>query len=127
MSAFRRFIQAAAVAVVAVSALCAAGAASAEVQMARSECIKGFWHVRTYDITNPEKWVLIEDKATEQPCNVPQLPVPGAEAMTTPSLNATYHFEPKWDLRPQLRYQWEERQREQERQQRFHLSPRYAF
>ncbi len=38
------------------------------VYLARSECRKGFWHVITYDIANPDKWIQIDDQPTKQPC-----------------------------------------------------------
>ena len=42
--------------------------ASADALMARSECIGGFWHVITYDVTNPNAWVVTADEPTSQPC-----------------------------------------------------------
>jgi hypothetical protein len=38
------------------------------VFLARSECRGNFWHVITYDITNQNQWVQIEDLPTSQPC-----------------------------------------------------------
>ena len=70
MSGFHRFVRAAALTAVAASSLMAAGAASAEVLQARSECIAGFWHVRTYDISNGNE-VLVKDEKTAQPCGSP--------------------------------------------------------
>lgn len=47
------------------------------VYLSRSECRPGsrsdpsdprsYWHVVTYDVTNPNKWVEVEDIPTEQP------------------------------------------------------------
>ena len=42
--------------------------ASAQVLFAQSECINGFWHVRSYDITDPDHWILMSDEPTSQPC-----------------------------------------------------------
>ena len=125
MSAFQRIARTAVLAAVAVSTLAAAGAASAGVEMTRPECIKGFWHERTYDISNPDKWVLIEDKATDQPCSVPQPPVPGEESSTTPQLNANYRLTPSWDLRSTLHYQVERPQPQPSTQ--LHISTKYMF
>jgi len=63
MTGFHRFILATA----AAASLAAGSAASAEVLQARSECIDGFWHVRTYDISNGVE-VLVKDEPTEQRC-----------------------------------------------------------
>jgi hypothetical protein len=115
MRAFNRLTQGAVLAAVAASALAAAGSASAEVQMARSECIDGYWHVRTYDITNPDNWILIEDRMTWQPCGEPR------ERL---SVDVRYRIEPRYEIRPQLRYHIEER--EAPRQQH-HVSMRYKF
>jgi hypothetical protein len=113
MRAFNRFTQGAVLAAVVASALAAAGSASAEVQMARSECIDGYWHVRTYDITNPDNWILIEDRMTGQPCGEPR-----------ERLSVNYRLEPRYEIRPQLRYHFEER--EAPRQQQY-VSMRYKF
>lgn len=48
--------------------LAAPSTASAEVLMSRSECIGGLWHVMTYDVTDPNNWVLQSDEPTSQPC-----------------------------------------------------------
>ena len=40
------------------------------VLLARSECRGGFWHVVTYDISNPDNWQEIGDIATQQECSV---------------------------------------------------------
>jgi hypothetical protein len=42
--------------------------ASAGVMFTKSECIAGFWHVMTYDITDPDHRILVEDLPTDQPC-----------------------------------------------------------
>ena len=42
--------------------------ASAQALLARSECINGFWHVMTSDITDPDHWIVPSDEKTEQPC-----------------------------------------------------------
>jgi hypothetical protein len=36
--------------------------------LARSECRRGDWHVITYDISDPDHWIEIDDQRTEQPC-----------------------------------------------------------
>lgn len=44
------------------------------VYLARSECRNDYWHVITYDISNPDNWIEIDDEPTEQPCaQVPQV------------------------------------------------------
>jgi hypothetical protein len=44
------------------------------VYLARSECRKGHWHVITYDISDPDNWIEIDDQSTAQPCSqVPQV------------------------------------------------------
>ncbi len=43
------------------------------VQMSRSECVGGFWHVITYDITNPNQWRVIDDQPTDQACVAPAM------------------------------------------------------
>ena len=48
-------------------------AASADVLMARSECIGGFWHVVSYDVTDPDHWVVVSDEATAQVCGTQAL------------------------------------------------------
>jgi len=45
-----------------------ASAAQADPLLARSECIGGFWHVVTYDIGNPNNWIVVDDQPTAQPC-----------------------------------------------------------
>ena len=46
-----------------------ADASASGTQLARSECESdGFWHVVTYDISDPANWVVISDVATTQPC-----------------------------------------------------------
>ena len=45
-----------------------ASAAQADPLLARSECIGGFWHVVTYDIGNPNNWIVVDDQPTGQPC-----------------------------------------------------------
>jgi hypothetical protein len=42
--------------------------ASAEVLLARSECLGGYWHVITYDATDPDHWVKVSDEPTAQIC-----------------------------------------------------------
>ncbi len=39
------------------------------VFLTKSECRDGFWHVVTYDITDPDNWVEVEDIPTLQPCS----------------------------------------------------------
>jgi hypothetical protein len=117
MTAFQRFARRAVLAAVTTATLAAAGAASADVLIAKSECIDGFWHVRTYDITNPGKEVLVEDKKTEQRCEVTPT------AMPRPQINGGYHLEPTYQLRPTLRYQFEEPQP----QRPMRIPLRYAF
>jgi hypothetical protein len=39
--------------------------------LARSECREGTWHVVTYDVTNPNKWIEVDDIDTKQPCTEP--------------------------------------------------------
>jgi hypothetical protein len=51
----------------------ASTSAFAEVITSRSECIGGFWHVMTYDASDPERWVLISDQPTAQVCGAPGL------------------------------------------------------
>ena len=119
MSVLNRIARRAVLAAVAASALAAAGAASAEVQMARSECIDGFWHVRTYDITNPNNWVLIEDQATSQPCGEARRAEPAR-----PELNIHYRIEPKYEFRPTLRYSFEEPKAPKSRP---HIGLKYKF
>lgn len=38
------------------------------VFLTRNECRDGFWHVVTYNITDPDNWVEVEDISTPQPC-----------------------------------------------------------
>ncbi len=46
------------------------------VYLARSECRKGYWHVITYDISDPNHWIEIDDQRTEQQCSeTPQVAV----------------------------------------------------
>jgi hypothetical protein len=123
MSAFQRFARRAVLAAVAVSTLTAiAGAASAEVKLARSECRGGVWHVRTYDITDPNKWVLLQDDPTEQRCYVPTPEVPG-EGVTS-----NYRFQPSYEMRPTLHYQLELTQpQRQEPVRPIRIPLKYAF
>jgi hypothetical protein len=51
----------------------ASTSASAGVLMSRSECTGGFWHVMTYDVTDPDQWTLISDQPTAQVCGAPGL------------------------------------------------------
>ncbi len=51
----------------------ASTSASAGVLMSRSECIGGFWHVMTYDVTDPDQWTLVSDQPTAQVCGAPGL------------------------------------------------------
>jgi hypothetical protein len=119
MTAFNRIARRAVLAAVAASALCAAGAACAEVQLARSECRPdGYWHVRTYDVTDPDHWVLIEDRPTSQPCGEVR-----AREPERPSLDIRYRIEPRYDFRPTLRYHIEEQRHEKPA----HVSMRYKF
>lgn len=39
------------------------------VFLTRSECRVGTWHVVTYDVSDPDNWIEIEDIPTQQPCN----------------------------------------------------------
>ena len=39
------------------------------VFLARSECRKGYWHVITYDISDPDRWIEIDDQKTRQRCS----------------------------------------------------------
>jgi hypothetical protein len=115
MTGFHRFV----LATVSVASLAAAGAASAEVLQARSECVDGFWHVRTYDISDGRE-VLVKDEKTEQPC--------GASAAATTSemrvwSSEGYRFQPKYELRPTLGYQYSRPQPQRE----MRISPRYSF
>jgi hypothetical protein len=112
MTAFNQIARRAVLAAVAVAALAAAGSASAEVLMARSECIDGYWHVMTYDISDPDHWVLTEDRPTPQPCGPAR-----------PSLNVDFHIHPTFELRPMLRYHIEESEPRKE----MHIPMRYKF
>jgi hypothetical protein len=56
------------------------------VYLARSECRNGYWHVVTYDISDPEHWQEIGDAETPQPCAQSltmafQVTAPGSEAV----------------------------------------------
>jgi hypothetical protein len=53
------------------------------VLLSRSECRGGFWHVITYDVSDPNQWVQISDQQTVQPCAVPGDPT----SNTTPTTN----------------------------------------
>jgi hypothetical protein len=115
MTGLHRFV----LATVAAASLAAGGAASAEVLQARSECVDGFWHVRTYDISNGVD-VLVKDEKTEQPCGA-------SAAMTTGEMRAWssegYRFQPKYDLRPTLGYQYPHPQPQRESR----IPLRYSF
>ncbi len=43
------------------------------VFLARSECRNNFYHVVTYDISDPDNWIEIDDQPTTQPCD--QVPI----------------------------------------------------
>jgi hypothetical protein len=47
--------------------------------LARPECRDNFWHVVTYDISDPDNWVEISDLATEQSCGEPPPEIEPAE------------------------------------------------
>lgn len=50
------------------------------VFFARSECRKGYFHVVTYDISDPDNWIEIDDQPTHQPCSkIPQIVAPRRE------------------------------------------------
>lgn len=53
------------------------------VLLSRSECRGGYWHVITYDVSDPNHWVQISDEQTVQPCAVPGDPT----SNTTPTTN----------------------------------------
>jgi hypothetical protein len=113
MTGFHRFVLAA-------TSLAAASAASADVLQARSECgADGFWHVRTYDISNGGE-VLVRDEKTEQPCGA-------SAAMSSSQMRARssegYRFEPKYELRPTLNYQYSRPQPQRESR----IPLRYSF
>lgn len=63
---------------------------AAPVLISRSECRKGYWHVVTYDITNPERWIEKSAVKTSQPCGEssqpsnPEVP-PGTTRPSPPS------------------------------------------
>jgi len=38
------------------------------LHLARSECREGFWHVVTYDISDPDNWIEVSDIKTSQEC-----------------------------------------------------------
>ena len=102
----------------AAASVAAGTAASAEVLQARSECIGGYWHVRTYDITDGvEK--LVQDDKTDQPC--------GAMATSVSEMRAwsgeRYRFEPKYEMRPMLGYQYSH----PEPQREMRMPLRYSF
>jgi hypothetical protein len=52
-------------------------AAGSGVEYTLQTCISGFWHIRNYDISDPNHWVLLSDQPTEQPCYVQPVPIPG--------------------------------------------------
>jgi len=98
MTVFHRFV----LAVMAAASFAAAGPASAEVLQARSECINGFWHVRTYDISNGVE-VLVKDEITPQRCGA-SAAMPNGEMHSGSSEG--YHFQPSFELRPTIGYQF---------------------
>jgi hypothetical protein len=118
--AFQRLARRAILAAAAVSAIGAAGSACANtVSISRWECPDGSWELNTYESTDGGPEMLVDSSKTNSPC-------PKATAFQ-PQLSSTYRLEPKFDLRPQLRYPFEERQTEQRVQQPFHISTRNAF
>jgi hypothetical protein len=115
MTGFHSFV----LATVAGACLATAGSASADVLQARSECVDGFWHVRTYDISNGVE-VLVKDEKTEQPCGA-------AAAMHGGEMRGwsggDYRFEPKLELRPTMGYQFSRPQPQRESR----MPLRYSF
>jgi hypothetical protein len=111
MTAFNRFARRAVMAAVAAAALAAAGSASAEVLMSRSECIGGFWHVVTYDISDPDHWVRVGAPIpTSQPCGdavAPAVERRVERPVDRPFTGGDYQLRPTYELRPTLRYSLE--------------------